>query len=491
MIDKSNSKCFKLFLVVISTNFLNNLYAGGFQMHEQNASLGDVHAGYAVSAQDASVSFYNSALLTEITRSKATSSAVTAANMVRFKGTTSLETYPSMGVSDPARVDAGSATTRGVHVIPAMHYAIPINNKFAFGLSIASPFAAEISWPDQKFTKYNSTLNGIKTINFSPSLAYKYNEYFSLGFGFDVQHATMNINKVVGSSYDVFRVQENMQSINLYDSLVTNNLSSTGLGWHWGLSLKPNRDLKLGFHYRSRIDHNAQGKSKLKGRLAGDFQSKLMVYNHDNKNYRDYSFGSEDVNKSNKLKAKIKIPQSMALSMEYNPIYSLKLLSTIVYTNWSVVDSFDLKNVPGAFLTEGSANIPNIDIVKSPLKLKDTYTFLSGINYQYNNNLVLKLGFGYDQTPTNNKYRDLKMPDGNRYLFGLGSNYKYSKNLDLEFGYMYVNVAKTKINNKSIIPPAPNAILENTGEETKINGSAKASAHLIGMQFSLNTDDLW
>ncbi len=449
----------------------NIVTAGGFQMHEQNASVGDVHAGYAVDSHDASVSFYNSAALTEILESKTTTSAVTVANFMSFKGSTLLETSPAM--PEPPIVASGTASTKGVHVIPAMHYATPINNKYAFGLSIASPFAAELAWSDKAFTRYNTTLNGIKTINISPSLAYKVSDSLSLGLGPDLQYVAMQINKKVGTNYDIYHDNQPLES---YDSIVTNTLANTKLGWHTGILWKPTNHIKLGANYRSAIYHRATGESKLKGTLAGLFTDP----------------SNNKINKSKNLEAVIKIPQTIAFSGQFDFIPDFSFVSTIIHTNWSVVNSFDLKNVPTAFSDPYTEQPIYLNVVTNSLNFRNTYTFLNGLHWQYNDHIKLKTGFGFDQTPTNNKFRDLKMPDGNRYLLGLGANYKYSHNLNFEFGWMYVQINNTKISNTSLIPPPPlDNNLMNPGERNEIHGRTHGHAHVVGMQFTLNTANMY
>ena len=140
--------------------YISNGIAGGFQIHEQNASLGDVHAGYASDNTDASVSFYNPAALTDILEAKTTSSAVTVANKIYFKGDASAESFPT--TENPPIYQAGKTDTKGLHLIPALHYAAPINSRMAFGLSIVSPYAAVVEWSKKAFTRYNVTENGIK-----------------------------------------------------------------------------------------------------------------------------------------------------------------------------------------------------------------------------------------------------------------------------------------------------------------------------------------
>lgn len=317
----NNNKALFLSLPIFIS--INTAIAGGFQLHEQNGSLGDVHAGYSVDAKDASTNFYNAAGLTEILDSTTTTSAVTAASSVSFKGKSVIKTVPEFG--QPI-IGSGNTSTSGLNVIPSLHYATPINNRLAFGLSIVSPFASEIDWSNKDFTRYNSTSNGITTINFSPSLAYKLTNVFSLGVGADAQYVTMKINKMVGLNIDMLNGGL-PEDVSMNDSVITNQLTGTSLGWHSGILYRPTNFLKLGFSYRSAINHKATGTSVLKGRLAGQTT--------------DPSPDKE--NKSNNLKAVIKIPESMALSVQFNPAKDLELVSTVVHTRWSAIKTFDLK----------------------------------------------------------------------------------------------------------------------------------------------------
>jgi long-chain fatty acid transport protein len=481
----------KLAILLPSLLSISNSFAGGFQMHEQNASLGDVHASNSVIANDASIGFYNPAGLIDIETPKVTVATVAVTNNMSFKGQTIVDTNPPSDnpIAYPPVIGSGKVSTNGLHVIPSMHFATPINDRFAFGLSIASPFAAELGWSDNKFTRFNTTQNAIKTINFSPSLAMKVNNELAVGFGPEIQYVDMQINKMVGVGYGFAKLFSNAehddpdffdnldeeskkQVTKSFDSKVTNNLTNIALGWHAGLLWKPINNFKLGFRYRDKIEHHATGESKLKGKLAGS---------HD-----DFSPNKE--NKSKKLKAIIKIPASTTLSVEYKPFSTVSLVSSLIYTQWNTVKYFNLKNVPTSFSDPTTQAPLYTKLVTNKLGFRNTFTLLNGVHWRYNNKLLLKTGLGYDQTPSNDSYRDLKIPDGNRILFGLGGNYDYTKNLNIEVGYMFVNVRNTKISNISIIPAADIEYnLMNPGEINAIKGRADGYAHLLGFQFTLNT----
>lgn len=123
------------------------------------------------------------------------------------------------------------------------------------------------------------------------------------------------------------------------------------------------------------------------------------------------------------------------------------------------------------------------------MNLRNTYGLLSGIRWQYNDQLQIKSGLGFDQTPSRDNQRDLKMPDGNRLLFGLGTNYRYTKGINFELGWMFVNIIKTKISKTSVVPqPKPGSL--NFGEINEINGTVNGHANLLGLQTTIDTDKI-
>lgn len=465
---KHITKLFLSFPIVL--NF-NSTFAGSYQMHEQNGSVGDVHSGYTVDTSDASINFYNPAGLTEILDSITTTAAVTAASNVSFTGRSRVNTYPE---PDPRFygpiTGSGKVSASGLNVIPSAHFARPINDKLAFGFSIASPFGAELEWDKKLFTRFNTTLNGIKTVNLSPSFGYKVDEMVSIGFGPELQYLEMDINKMVGSNvYPIaFKVNDPRQ----YDSYISNKLSNVGVTWHAGILFKPLRNTKIGASYRHGITHKAKGTSSLKGHLA----LPIGIPSPDNEN------------KTKNLKSNVRIPNTFAVSAQVSPYPGYNFFSTLIYTNWGVIKNVELNNVASA-LGDVSSNTPIfIESVSNKMNFKDTITLLTGAHWQYNNNLMFKVGLGYDQTPTNDTERDLKIPDGNRVLLGFGGKYKYSQDLNIEVGYMFVNVRPSKINKKSIIQgPEGGDPLMNPGEISEIYGKSSGYANLVGIQTTFNT----
>ncbi len=99
---------------------------------------------------------------------------------------------------------------------------------------------------------------------------------------------------------------------------------------------------------------------------------------------------------------------------------------------------------------------------------KDAVTLRGGMEFQATENLALRAGFLYDQTPQPVETMDPILPDANRVAFTAGFGWKKG-NFVLDFAYQYEIFADRTSPNRSIYPLG-------LGE-----GTYKTKAQLIGL----------
>ena len=76
---------------------------------------------------------------------------------------------------------------------------------------------------------------------------------------------------------------------------------------------------------------------------------------------------------------------------------------------------------------------------------RDSFKASVGANYHYNDKLTLKTGFQFDLTPVPSaRFRHPGAPDSDRYMFSLGANYKHAKNLTFDAGYSLIILADSR-----------------------------------------------
>ena len=76
-----------------------------------------------------------------------------------------------------------------------------------------------------------------------------------------------------------------------------------------------------------------------------------------------------------------------------------------------------------------------------------------GAEYRWNDDLTLRAGFAYDQTPVRNAERTPRIPDNDRYWLSLGASYQIHRNVTLTGAYTHIFASDASVNLKD---PGPN-----------------------------------
>jgi long-chain fatty acid transport protein len=144
-------------------------------------------------------------------------------------------------------------------------------------------------------------------------------------------------------------------------------------------------------------------------------------------------------------------------------------MGTVIYTQWSVFNQLILQNVAGI-----SGGVSNSGIlVIMPENYRNTWNYAVGANYHINENWFLRTGIGYDETPSNNQYRNLQFPTSNQVAVALGTHFQATKTLGFDLGWTHLFAMNARINNLSLA----------TGDQvTTTNGSITSSADVYGLE---------
>ncbi|MFU8797615.1 MAG: OmpP1/FadL family transporter, partial [Gammaproteobacteria bacterium] len=308
------------------------------------------------------------------------------------------------------------AVSRNSATVPSLHYASPINDKLFFGFSITSPFGSSTNFPMDGIQRNFATKSSIQTINLSPSIAYKINDKFSVAVGIDAMKMDATLNQVTAFGP------------------IANEASSWGYGWHVGGLYQFNPGTRVGLSYRSSVAQRLNGKSQVEGRTP-----------------------------SNALTTNIKLPAMTTLGIHHEVTSKWALMGSINYTQWNTVDSIVLNGLglPAPYNTS-----------TLPQNFRNTWRASVGTAYELNDKWLVRVGVGYDQTPTNDKDRALRLPDNNRWLVGIGARYRITKQLSLDGGWTRAFIQDASINNTSSV----------TGET--LRGNTKNAADIIGLQLT-------
>jgi long-chain fatty acid transport protein len=398
-------------LAGLLASFAGSASASGFQLFQYNgASVGDANAGGAAIADDASTNFTNAAGLVRLKRPQIVVSANQVLTQNKFTGMSSL-------------LGSGAVSNNGSGTIPSLHYGSPINDKWSVGFSATVPFGNSSDFPSDGFQRLYATKSTIQTINLSPSLTYKFNDKFSFGAGFDAQRMSATLNQVVRPGV----------------ADIVNEASGWGYGWHAGVLYQFTPATRVGLSYRSQVSQSLSGTSTLNSLTTG---APLAV--------------------SNALTTNITLPAMTTLSIYHDVTSKWALMASVNYTQWNSIQNITLNGLALAAPNNTATITQNYS---------NTWRASVGTAYAINDKWLVRAGVGYDQTPTNDAARIIRLPDNDRWLVAVGARFRITKQLALDMGWTHIFIKDASINNRSATAGS-------------LTGNFKNSADVIGAQLT-------
>ncbi len=428
----------RLFKVLCTSGMIvisGQAMASAFQIWEQDgSSLGNVHAGYAAEANDASISWYNPAGITRFSNQQIALGANAIMPNFKYNGMITVNTP-----FDTTTFNNVSAQGGTFNLVPSIDYVAPISDRIGFGLSIDVPFGLKTDYGRTSALRYSGTLTSVQVVDLSPALGIKVTDNISVGAGFDVQRMLGEFDQT-GTP---------MASEPSFDTENITKVNDTGYGYHLGAMYEFNQDARVGISYHSQVVHHLTGSSKFTGPLADDLN--------------EGPFGSS------RAYINMTLPAYTALSGYYKVTPKVAVMATAIYTQWNVLKTLNLHNAAGI---EDMAPSTTINVVV-PEYYHNSWNTSVGADYYATDTITLRCGAGYDQTPMQDRYRNVQLPDKDRYVLGVGGHFQATKTVGLDLGYAHVFSLRSSVN-----PP-----LQVTGDQSfETDGHVDGSADVIGAQ---------
>ena len=449
-----NNPCKTMFSMLAAGLILQQTaYAGGFSLYTEGSAveIGNFAAGSAAEGADASIGWYNPAGLVLIHQQEAVFSGVGVFPSTTLTGTSTFITVPF----DPY-IQSFNHLQGGKNAgVPALHYALPLGERSTFGVSVTSPFGSSTDWGNESPVRYAGTLSKLITVDVSPEFGVKITDNVAIGAGLDLQWAQVQFNSILGSPA---HLQQGGQNPFAYDSLSENTGHSFDVGFHAGImNMFNDNHSRIGLNYQSKMKHQFNGSSLLSGRLAdpelvdpdATFQSNALASNW------------------------VELPNIVTLSAYQDINKKLALLGSVVFTGWKSTEVTNTQLNQVAAFSDDTYSQVFVNVV-SEKHYKNAWRFALGANYHITDKWMLRTGGGYDQTPTTDAERDIRIPDTNRWALAIGGHYQWRPNIGIDLGYSYLWSANPSLINKT----------DYLGTFTSYNVNAHATAHaqLVGLQ---------
>lgn len=364
------------------------------------AELGDLYAGWAASANDASTAFTNPAGLTRINNQQWVFAALGIFGTAGFNGTTT-PPFPPF----PPQTDEGNTKIHGF--LPSFYYAAPVAKNLFFGFSVTTPFALGTNYSKNSIVRYSATQSNILANDFGPSIGFKITDKLSAGLGLDIDRLEVTLNYLIGTPPFV----PNFES--------QNRIVDWGYGLHAGLLYEFTPCTRVGIGYNSQIAFHGTGDSKLYSPLLPG--GRLST---------------------NQQKLNMTLPALAQLSIYHEFDQRWAAMGSIFYSDWSVFKTATLQNVM----------LPNGQTLSNtvPFNYRNTLDYSAGLSFKANKKWTLRTGIEYLGEPSNSHDRIVADPVGAAIILGVGAHYQQNCALGYDIGFAHAFFHEVGVNHVTL-----------------------------------------
>lgn len=398
--------------------------ASGFALKEQSVTAqGNAFAGASATAEDASAMFFNPAALALLPASQLTAAATWIAPSYKFKakGASTLAGTPITGGNGGSDV-GDDVLLPAAYGVVAIDDPLPFGRNLRFGLGVNVPFGLETDYNQGWIGRYHALQSKLKTINLNPAVALEVLDRLSLGAGLQVQYVSAELSNAVdfGSIGEGIPALAPIAVPTQQDGKARVEGSDWGVGYTLGALYQPWDGTRIGVGYRSHIRHELKGDARFRFDDAGVGQA--------------ISAASGAFTKTS-VRTKLDLPETVSIGAAQALGRGWTLLGEAAWTRWSRFDELKIR----------FGNPAQPDSITEE-QWNDTWFFALGATYQARDDLLLRFGAAYDQSPVPNSKRTPRVPDQDRFWLSVGATYQPAKTVSVSAGYTHIFLDDSSIN---------------------------------------------
>ncbi|MDK2374188.1 long-chain fatty acid transporter FadL [Serratia fonticola] len=397
----------------------SNVYAAGFQLNEFSAAgLGRAYSGEGAMADTAASGSRNPATMMMFDRPSLTAGAVFIDPDVNITGTS-----PS-GRSLDAKNIAPTAW------VPNLHYIQPLNDQWAVGASVTSNYGLATEYNEGYTAGSVGGTTDLTTANINLSAAYRLNQHFSFGLGFDAVYAKAKIDRyagdlpllIAGSGQLPPALAGQVAQIPADTQISHLEGNKWGYGWNAGVLYEVDENNRYGFTYRSEVKID----------FDGDYRSSLPSAFNPLLGKLGLPMGTDGNNVPGSLT--LNLPEMWEVS-GYNKVAPQWAIHySMAYTSWSQFQELKATDSNGNTLFQKHEGF------------RDAYRIALGTTYFYDDNWTFRGGIAFDDSPVPAENRSISIPDQDRTWISAGTTYAFNKDASVDVGVSYMHGQKVTIN---------------------------------------------
>ncbi|MFP9114131.1 OmpP1/FadL family transporter [Flavobacterium sp. RHBU_3] len=266
------------------------------------------------------------------------------------------------------------------------------------GVAVYTPYGSSVEW-DRDWQGANLVNNiDLEAVYVQPIISIKVNDYFSVGGGPIYVNGGVTFDRNLSRS--LTDEEGNPSDVNLEAKNVT------AWGWSAGFMFNPHKSVRLGVNYRSHITMEARNGDATFNQVPAFAQG----------TYYDTKFNA-DLPLPAELTAGLSVQATdkLLLAFDYNRAY------------WNVYKA----------LTVDFAN--GIPTSVNPRNYKDASTFRLGAQYKAIQQLTVRAGWYYDESPVQKGYFAPETPRNDSMGFTGGFTYMVTPHLGIDASFLYLH----------------------------------------------------
>ena len=371
--------------------------AGGFAVHEQSTygqgtSFAGVAAGGALSSM-----FWNPATITQVP------------GVVSETGMAGIVTHASQNptfATAPPSLGGGSLLSLG-GVANSAELGLPFNSYFSYqlnpsiwlGMSVNAPFGLMVNFPELWAGRNYGLPSSLKTYNATPTIAWRINDWISVGAGVQIQYAKSDLRFGFAPA--------------AFSEFTLDGLKGWGYGATVGVTLTPGPRTTIGIGWRSGIDQKVDGTLSVNPVLPGATPGSISTT--------------------------VSLPDTVSAGIRHRFDERWTLMGTVEWTNWSRLGTVIFTGPTGGVATVGTPTGPVA--VALPFQYRDGWFFSGGAEYQWSERLALRSGIAFERSPVSDQVRMPAIPDNDRFWLSVGASWQIFPGVmwfDLAYSHIWV-----------------------------------------------------
>ena len=476
--------------------------AAGFQLREQSPSaLGNAFAGISAGGSDISSLYFNPAVLGQYEGTTFSLGGTYVGISATIYGASANRTpvLQGMGFFSAPVTGASLSPISGTSthsnaaipaILPEFNIAYSLSKDLKVGLSVNVPFGLTTEYDANWIGRYHALKSDLKTIDVSPSIAYRVDSNWTVGAAFIVRKADAELSNGVdfgtalalkvggalaaaGLSTVSPGAGQNSPVATIAMGAPNATLGTPGYatpgawdgtaglkGSGWGYGYKAGATYQIP-GLRIGVAHVGAMKMTLKGDASFVYPSTMPA--------TDLGALMAAGLKNCQGSAELKLPSTTSLGIDWQAAPDVSLQCELARTTWSVFDELRVKFDSGApdSITDESWKDSTFASVGATWKANSVWTF--------------RVGAAMDKSAVDDAHRTPRIPDNDRVWGSLGASYTVSKQVTVDVGYTYLKVGDGKL----MLSPgtSPYDISATRGT---LNGYISAKISLLGASVRYN-----